>query len=95
MKQHLYKITVEHLRDANGEPVVDAAPLVFEARNHDDIQAVVEKVSAKQHFDEQTSVAFAVGLKLFSEVMLENRKSALFAEFAPHFGEFMKKLKKS
>ena len=35
-----------------------------------------------------------VRLKLFGEVMLENRGHPLFAEFMPQFGDFMKKLKK-
>jgi hypothetical protein len=39
------------------------------------------------------ATALAVGLKLFSEVMLENRGHPLFAEFAPHFRDFMKTLK--
>jgi len=32
-------------------------------------------------------------LKLFSEVMLENKGHDLFSEFQPHFVDFMKKLK--
>lgn len=39
MKQHRYKITVEHLADAQGAPSTHE-PLQFEARNHDDIIAV-------------------------------------------------------
>ncbi|KRG70512.1 DUF3861 domain-containing protein [Pseudoxanthomonas dokdonensis] len=93
MKQHLYRITVEHLRDASGHALDDASPLVFEARNHDDIQQVVAKVLGKQLFEPQTATAFAVGLKLFSEVLLEHRKDELFADLAPHLGAFMKKLK--
>lgn len=34
-----------------------------------------------------------LGLKLFSEVMLKNRKDPLFEEITPAFGAFMKKLK--
>ena len=37
--------------------------------------------------------SFAVGLKLFSEVMLEHRDHPLFQEFLPQFGQFMKNLK--
>ncbi|MNR45833.1 hypothetical protein D3C85_1647260 [compost metagenome] len=36
---------------------------------------------------------FAIGLKMFSEVMLKNRENELFSEFRPAFSEFMKKLK--
>ncbi|MGL4410083.1 MAG: DUF3861 family protein [Zoogloea sp.] len=42
----------------------------------------------------ESATAFAVGLKLFGEVMLENRQHPLFADFLPQFGQFMKQLKK-
>lgn len=95
MKQHRYQITVEHLADANGNPSTYTAPLQFEAGNHDDIFAVVEKIRLRSDLPAESATAFAVGLKLFSEVMLENKHSPLFSEFMPHFGEFMKHLKKS
>jgi hypothetical protein len=43
----------------------------------------------------EQSVEFAIGLKMFSEVMLKHRTNQLFAEFSPAFREFMKKLKSS
>ncbi len=95
MKQHRYRISVERLADANGKPSLYAAPLVFEAGNHDDVFAIVEHIRNGHLFDAETSAAFAVGLKLFGEVMLENRAHPLFAEFAPHFLDFMKTLKSS
>ena len=94
MKQHRYRITVEHLADAQGEPSSHTAPLQFEVGTHDDILALVERSRQAGHFDPATATAFTVGLKLFGEVMLENRSHPLFAEFAPHFGQFMKQLKK-
>ncbi len=45
-------------------------------------------------FDENESAAFAIGLKLFREVMLHNRDSDVFKELDPHFSEFMKAFKK-
>lgn len=42
---------------------------------------------------EQTQ-AFMVGLKLFGEVMMQQRKHPLFKEFAAPFREFMMNLKK-
>jgi len=94
MKQHRYRITVEHLSDVRGEPSTYAEPLRFEAGNHDDVFAVVERVRARGDLPPDSATAFAVGLKLFGEVMLENRGHPLFADFAPQFGEFMKTLKK-
>ena len=44
-------------------------------------------------FDPDTAAALAIGLKLFGEVMLTHKEHPLFAELAPHFGAFMKRLK--
>lgn len=94
MRQHRYRITVEHLADAKGAPATQA-PLVFEAGNHDEILAIVERIRARGLFDDDTSAAFAVGLKLFGEVMLEHRGHPLFETLMPAFRDFMKKLKSS
>ncbi len=94
MKQHRYRITVEHLADARGNPSTHAEPLRFEAGNHDDILAIAERMRGRGEFPAETANALAVGLKLFSEVMLENRGHPLFADFAPHFRAFMQHLKK-
>lgn len=93
MKQHRYRISVEHLADAQGAPSTHAAPLSFEAGNHDDILAIVERMRARGEFDADTAAALAVGLKLFGEVMLTHKTHPLFAELVPHFGAFMKRLK--
>ncbi len=93
MKQHRYRVTVEHLQDPGGNPVT-RDPLSFEVGNHDDIFAIVERMRGRGDFGPETATAFAVGLKLFSEVMLEHRDHPLFAGFQPHFRQFMKELKK-
>ncbi|MDH7912238.1 DUF3861 domain-containing protein [Winogradskyella sp. SYSU M77433] len=68
--------------------------LEFEFENHDNIFNIIDILKAKNLFDnDNESVEFAVGLKLFSEVMLKNRKHELFEDFFPHFSDFMKKLK--
>lgn len=93
MKQHRYRITIEHLQDPGGNPVT-RTPLVFETGNHDDIFAIVERMRERGDFDAPTATSLAVGLKLFSEVMLEHRDHPLFAELHSHFRQFMKHLKK-
>lgn len=93
MKQHRYRITIEHLQDPGGNPVT-RAPLVFETGNHDDIFAIVERIRSRGDLPPDTATPFAIGLKLFSEVMLENRDHPLFTELQPHFRQFMKELKK-
>jgi hypothetical protein len=93
MKQHQYRVTLEHLADADGTPSTDA-PLSFAVGNHDDILAIAERMRRRGDFAEDSATALAVGLKLFGEVMLENKDHPLFADFKPHFQQFMKELKK-
>jgi len=93
VKQHRYRITVEHLADAKGNPSTWPEPLRFEAGNHDDVLAIVERVRQRGDLPPDSATALAVGLKLFGEVMLENRGHPLFEEFAPHFRGFMQRLK--
>ncbi|NUN59819.1 MAG: DUF3861 domain-containing protein [Burkholderiaceae bacterium] len=93
MKQHRYRVTLEHLADAQGAPSTYESPLVFEVGNHDDIFQIVQRMRTRDDFDESSAAALAVGLKLFSEVMLEHKDHPLFASFKPHFSQFMKELK--
>lgn len=92
MKQHRYRIQIDPLEDAKGQPV-SREPLSFEVGNHDDMFHIVELIRARGDFDPDTSTALAIGLKLFSEVMLENKDHPLFETFRPHFVQFMKQLK--
>lgn len=92
MKQHRYRVRIEHLEDAKGQPV-SREPLSFEVGNHDDMFHIVELMRTRGDFDPDTSTALAIGLKLFSEVMLENKDHELFEDFRPHFVQFMKRLK--
>jgi hypothetical protein len=98
MKQHRYRVTVEHLADENGEPAAHDRPLPFEVGNHDDIFAIVERIVERLRrrgdFNDDAAAAFGLGLKLFSEVMLENKENPLFSSFPTHFAQFMKELKK-
>ncbi|AXJ91167.1 DUF3861 domain-containing protein [Acinetobacter pittii] len=93
MKQHQYHVTVQHLKNAKGEASTYTERLEFYAGNHDDIFEIVERLKKSRFFDDETTKSFGVGLKLFSEVMLENRDHPLFQEFLPQFGQFMKNLK--
>lgn len=93
MKQHQYRVTVEHLADADGASSTDA-PLAFAVGNHDNILTIVERMRGRGDFSDASATALAVGLKLFGQVMLENKDHPLFADFKPHFQQFMKELKK-
>lgn len=93
MKQHHYRITVEHLADKEGLPPATPSALSFEAGNHDELLGIVERIRARGDFEPEIAAAFALGLKLFGEVMLTHRDHPLFEEMGPQFGAFMKRLK--
>lgn len=68
--------------------------LEFDFENHDDLFQIFEVIKSKKVFDnEETAYEFALGLKLFTEVMLKNKQHTLFEELRPAIMEFMKKLK--
>lgn len=92
VKGYRYRITVEPLDGPKGEPI-EQAPLVFEAVNHDEIIGLVERRRQRGEFDTDTAASLMVGLKLFSEVMLQNKNNPLFSPLMPHFRDFMTRLK--
>jgi hypothetical protein len=94
MSSHLFTFTVDHVEDAKGNQVT-SAPLTFSARTHEDLFKIVEKMKQKLDFEEGDATTFAIGLKLFGEVLMKNRDKELFKQFKPHFAHFMKELKKS
>lgn len=66
----------------------------FELENHDNLFDIIDKIQEKNIFgDKGQSLEFALGIKLFSEVMLKNKDNSLFEELKPAFVSFMKKLK--
>jgi hypothetical protein len=89
-----YRITVEPVEGPKGERI-EQHPLVFEAVNHDEILGLVERRRERGEFDRDETASLIVGLKLFSEVMLQNKHNPLFSPLLPHFREFMKRLKGS
>lgn len=93
MKQHQYHVTVQHLADAQGNPSSYTEKIEFNTGNHDDLFIVLDRLQKAELFDEETTKSFAVGLKLFGEVMLENKNHSLFKDFKPQFLEFMKNMK--
>jgi hypothetical protein len=92
MSAYRYKITVEALTRATGEPG-EGQILSFEAANHDDILGVVDRLRARLPFDENTVASLGVGLNLFSEVTLRERNDPMFAMIQPALGEFIRGLK--
>ncbi|HRB57836.1 MAG TPA: DUF3861 domain-containing protein [Acinetobacter johnsonii] len=95
MKQHTYEVTLKHIADAQGNPSTYTDTLSFNSYNHDDIFKVLQVIQYSQMLDDEAAKSFVVGLKLFSEVMLEHKNLPLFKNFMPHFGQFMKALKQT
>jgi hypothetical protein len=92
MKNHLYRFTIEHLADKDGNET-GANPLVFEKGMHDDLFKIIDAMKSKALLDEGDTIAFVTGLKLFGEILLKNPDNALFQQFKPQFASFMKELK--
>jgi hypothetical protein len=88
-----YQLNLKLLELANGESVPDKQlELTFD--NHDEVFGIIDRIQEKDPFnDKQQAAEFALGLKLFSEVMLKNRNHPLFDELKPAFQAFMKRLK--
>ena len=91
-RNNRYQIDLKELSLKDGsEP---GKNLSFEFENHDDLFKIFDLIKTKNLFeDESTSHEFSLGLKLFTEVMLKNRKHPLFEDLQPAISEFMKKLK--
>ena len=88
-----YRLKLELLSTAKGE-AGNGEPLQLDFDNHDEIFSIIKRIQGKNIFQSKEQAAeFAIGLKLFSEVMLKNKSLPLFEEFRPAFGNFMKKLK--
>lgn len=91
-RQHRYRITVEHLATPReGDPRQPA--LVFEAGNHDDILRIAGRMREKTGFGRDEAAALAIGMKLFTEVMIAHRDDPLFAALRPHMREFVAGIK--
>jgi len=91
-KGHRYRVTVEHLAHPREDGML-RPPLSFEAVNHDDVLGIAERMSAGGRYAADESAALAIGLKLFTEVMLTHRDDPLFADLRPAMHAFISRLK--
>jgi hypothetical protein len=98
MSAHQYRITLEYLGGKHAGPE-SHPPIVFETGNHDDIFRIVKSVQAAQLFDRDTAAALVLGMKLFSEVMLQHKNDPMFAPmlaaYLEYIGPFKKRLKEA
>jgi hypothetical protein len=92
MSAHTYRITLEYT-GGRAEGPQAAAPLSFTASNHDNLFEIIAKVQSSGMFDPDTAASLALGMKLFSEVMLQHRKDPLFEPIAGAYREFIGQFK--
>lgn len=93
MSAHQYRITLEYLggKHAGAEW---HSPVSFETGDHDDLFKIIHSVQNAQLFEEDTTTALALGMKLFSEVMLQHRKDPLFEPLTADYRDYMGNFKK-
>ncbi|MBX3657785.1 MAG: DUF3861 domain-containing protein [Ramlibacter sp.] len=89
-KKHAFRISVERL-GASEAPAEDRVS--FEVQHHDDVLDIIHRVSAGTTFSADDARALALGLKLFSGVMLAHRSDPLFSSVQPSIREFIGNLK--
>jgi len=92
-RSNKYQLTLKLLKLSSGEEVNDIK-MELQFDNHDELFAIINRLQEKDPFeDKQQAAEFAIGLKMFSEVMLKNRKHPLFEELGTVFPTFIKKVK--
>lgn len=92
MSAHTYRITLEYAggkAEGNGAP----RPLRFTAADHDNLFDIVARVRGSGLFGEDEAAALALGMKLFSGVMLEHRDDPLFQPMAAAYRDFIVQFK--
>lgn len=91
-RNNKYRLNLEESTLKDGTEGTKSLQLCFD--NHDDLFNIFDIIKSKSIFeDESTAIEFALGLKLFTEVILKNKQNVLFNELRPAIMEFMKKLK--
>jgi hypothetical protein len=91
-KNNRYKLSLTRLSEPNDQQI--PSTLTLEVENHDDIFKIIEITQSKHLFERDSDAQeFAIGIKLFTEVMIRNRELGIFTELKPAIGDFMKKLK--
>ena len=88
MSTHQYRVSVEKI-----EATANRHLMTFAVSNHDDIEKVLQHLQRKLPIGAAEQQAFAVGLKLFAEVVLQHRHEAPFDELFGSIGSLMRTIK--
>jgi hypothetical protein len=89
---HTYHLSLTHLSDQRGSPVVKKV-CEFDFKNHDDLSAIIERALQNGVVPNDEVMVFCVGLKLLTEVAMKHRNEPAFTEFWPHLGTFIRSIK--
>jgi len=91
-RHYSYRITVSQTgAPSEGAPL--HPPFSFDATNHDDILALVERGRANTGLTPGDAASMVVGLKLLGEVMLREKDNLLFDPLRGGMREFIGKFK--
>jgi hypothetical protein len=88
-----YRIAIKVLDRTTDAEATEGEAMQFDTENHDDLFKIVEAVRSKGILDEDKSAVLAIGLKLFSEVVLEKKRDPLFAPLSEPIRNFIQQLK--
>ncbi|MEZ9783279.1 DUF3861 domain-containing protein [Vibrio breoganii] len=86
-QDHNYRITIEEVMQE------ESKTLQFEFQDREDMFKVVEMINKGSELPKEEATRVALALRLLGPVMMQNRKHPLFADFMPHFKNFMQNLK--
>jgi Domain of Unknown Function with PDB structure (DUF3861) len=91
-RRHAYRVTLTPLTET-GDLIESSDEVAFTHHNHDDIARIVALVRESSGLDADSSAAMAVGLKLLSQTMLEQKANPLFDGLRVPMREFITTLK--
>ncbi|MGR5435289.1 DUF3861 domain-containing protein [Vibrio owensii] len=89
-KDNRYRITIEEVNVEEGR---EAKSLSFEVQDREDMLNIVDKIGQGSGLEPEDATRVGVALRLLGPVMMKDRKHPLFADFMPHFRNFMQNMK--
>ena len=94
MSSYRYRINVQAL-PASPDTEEPQPSFQFETTMHDDLVRIVDIMQKSHIVEEESAVGLAVGLKLFAEVVIRNRKNPNFTPFEAPLRQFIGMLKQA
>ncbi|SKA77719.1 DUF3861 family protein [Desulfobaculum bizertense] len=88
--KHTYRVALKELALSQKGA---GRSLQFEFGSHDDVFAILERLSGNDALDEDTRAALIVGVKTLGSALLSNPKSPEMSQLLPHFKGLMMELK--